>query len=559
MLRIPQDNTLAEWARELADECMASARDRAAYYAAAQSYYDRGTDTAADAALVNATKPQIERLAGFLYASYDVRFRLTFNSRVPPEMLARAQRMSEVLTKEYGRSDADLAFGEAVKMGCIKGASFLKHRPDGAGVTVDVVDPACIGVLRESLGDLESQEAICHVSYPTLSELWSIAGGGDRGTEVVNQVRMAAEAEEQDDDSGGAYYRQIIIGSEDPLGEPNGTTSATAITGLLSNSPRATTPAKGRRVVKLCELWIPDPDRDGDYSTIQLVYPGVVIDGEIQRRNLLGVKGRHPFTLVQPRKTPGYLFGRSIIEDIAPLQDALNEKLRGIQRRWRRNDDPPTLLTGFSGLTPESYDKITEDGGFLVDQSPAAKAQRLTEPVSPQDMEEVGWLLQSIDRALGFAPVLQGQGESGVRAQGHAETLVRTASPPLLRMAARTERQLADSGYLSFRLMQENDAKVYEGAGNEQVLLSQIDPEFGVEVDAHSASPAFADMAQQKVMMLAQAKAIGAEDLIELLHPPHTDLLIARLHERQAAEAKAAQAQQAAEAAGAAHHAPHKR
>ena len=551
MLRIPrQENQLVDWVAEVAAECMKSASDRALYYKAMQNYYDTGTDDRSGARY-NAVKPQIERVAGYLYASYNVRFRIGFPRNVKPPMLQIGIAAGDILTAEYQRGDIDLAFGEAVRIACIKGAALLKTRPDGFGAAADVVDPLSIGVMRESLNDLEDQEAVCQISYPTISELWSMAGGGasDEATRtadgLVERVRASIQAEPEE---SGNYA--TLVGQLDPLGQPNEPTSGQGSVDIYGG-PTPLGPSPSREVVRLVELWIKDPDRGGDYSTIQMVYPDVIVRGRYKRDNIFGIAGRLPYTLVQPRRRPGYLFGQSLIGDIAPLQDLLTEKLAGIARKWRRNVKPPMGFSGVSGNIPESWDQIdNQDGGFMVDLGPQGKADQLTQPVSSQEMEEVGWLLQSIDRQMGFAPVLQGQGESGVRSQGHAETMVRTASPPLLRMAARTERQLSDSGYLVARVLQNEDPRTYDTEDGSEFRLAMLDEDFGVEVDAHSASPAFADTTRQDALLLAQAHAIGAEDLIELLHPPHTELMLKRLKAREA-KAEQMAAMQAAQ------HPPH--
>jgi hypothetical protein len=149
------------------------------------------------------------------------------------------------------------------------------------------------------------------------------------------------------------------------------------------------------------------------------------------------------------------------------------------------------------------------------------------------------------DEAGGFSKIMTGQGESGVRAGVHAQTLVRTSSPALIDPATRIERQLADSGYLALKLMQDRDPHIYQTDDGSQFILSQLPEPFQVEVDAHSASPAFAEDSRQIAVALARAQAIDAADLIEMLHPPNAELLLARLRQRQAAQAKQ-QAMQAA-------------
>ena len=46
------------------------------------------------------------------------------------------------------------------------------------------------------------------------------------------------------------------------------------------------------QTIKFCELWIKDADRNGDWTTIQLVYPDILIEGNRTRRNLSRVPTR---------------------------------------------------------------------------------------------------------------------------------------------------------------------------------------------------------------------------------------------------------------------------
>jgi hypothetical protein len=156
-------------------------------------------------------------------------------------------------------------------------------------------------------------------------------------------------------------------------------------------------------------------------------------------------------------------------------------------------------------------------------------------------LEELEFMFKLFDEAAGFSPIMGGQGEPGVRAGVHAQTLVRTSSPRLIDRASRIERQLAQSGYLSLRIMQAEDPSIYITDKGTEFLLEDLPDNFQVEVDSHSASPAFAEDIRQTAIALARAGAIDAEDLLHLMKPPGMDLLIARLRQRQKAQAQQAQ------------------
>jgi hypothetical protein len=335
----------------------------------------------------------------------------------------------------------------------------------------------------------------------------------------------------------------MVVGGLQPLGNPDEDQRSAA--GIVNVFP-VPTPWKPQRhiapTVRHCELWVKDANREGDYTTLQVIYPDIVIEGEDTRRNISRIPGHHPFVKVQGQPTPGYFWGRPLIADIQMLQDILNKRLRDIAVMWDRNVAAPQVFSGFTSITEEQYFKIMNEGGFLNDPNPNAKASKLVDPPPQNYLEELQFLFQLFDEASGFTPVMSGQGEPGVRAGVHAQTLVRTSSPRLIDQAARIERQLAISGYLALRIMQAMDPSIYQTDDNKiEFTLHDLPGDFQVMVDSHSASPAFAEDNRQLAIALARAGAIDAEDLIHMLHPPGAELLLSRLRQRKKQAAQSAQ------------------
>jgi hypothetical protein len=95
--------------------------------------------------------------------------------------------------------------------------------------------------------------------------------------------------------------------------------------------------------------------------------------------------------------------------------------------------------------------------------------------------------------------------------------------------------------------MQAMDPSIYTTENGISFTLGDLPFNFQVVVDSHSASPAFAEDNRQVAIALARAGAIDAEDLIHMLHPPGAELLLARLKQRQKAQAKQAQEQKGEE------------
>jgi hypothetical protein len=541
MLRIPNnEERLKEWTKDVIDECMASAGERGMIYTKAAQYYYTGTYDSR-AAIYNKIKPFIDKLAGFLMQPTDVRFQLVFDTSEQENVLERAELMSEKLTADYRQTDSDITFSECVVWALVNGAYILKHVPDHEGFKCAPIHPQNFGVLGESILNLDEQEAFCHISYPTLTRVRSMLDEAKhpRTKQIMELLEQESMRIRQDEEEP-TYFHQMVVGGLQPIGNVGEPSSAAGIVNVFPVPVPWRPQRRLAPTIKFCEVWIKDAKRDGDYTTIQAIYPDIILEGLDTRRNLSKVPGKHPFVKVQAQPTPGYFWGRSLISDVQMLQDLLNKRLRDVKVMWDRNVNAPQVMSGFTSVTEEQYFKIINEGGFLNDPNPNAKAAKLMDPPPEHYLEELEFIWKMFDEASGFSPIMSGQGEPGVRAGVHAQTLVRTSSPRLIDQAARIERQLADSGYLGMRIMQAMDPGIYVTDKGTEFLLKDLPDSYQVQVDSHSASPAFAEDNRQVAIALARAGAIDAEDLIHMMHPPGAELLLARLRQRQKAQAAAA-------------------
>jgi hypothetical protein len=485
----------------------------------------------------------VDRLAGFLMQPTDVRFQIIFDSgESDSSVLERAQLMGEKLTADYRQTDSDITFAETCVWSLVNGCYMLKHMPHEQSFKLGPVHPQNFGVISETTLDLEEQEAFCHVSYPTMSRLRSRLEEQNHPQRHEIMARILEARETDRDEEEPSYFHQMVVGGLQPLGDVGSEPSAAGVVNVFPIPTPWRPNRRMSRTVKFCELWVKDSKREGDYTTIQSVYPDIIIEGDNTRRNLSKVPGHHPFVKIQSQPTPGYFWGRSIIADVQMLQDVLNKRLRDLKVMWDRNVNAPQVFSGFTSVTEEDYFKIINEGGFINDPNPNAKASKLLEPPPENYLEELNFLFRLFDEASGFSPVMSGQGEPGVRAGVHAQTLVRTSSPRLIDQAARVERQLAQSGYLSMRISQAGDPSIYITDKGTEFTMADLPDNYQVQVDSHSASPAFAEDNRQVAIALARAGAIDGEDLIHMLHPPGAELLLARLRQRE--KAKAAQAKE---------------
>lgn len=538
MLIIPNKlDSLKEWLKELIDEMTMTMDERGMVYTRAAQYYYQGTyDTRA--AIYNKMRAYIDRLAGFLMQPTDVRFALAYDSSEDENVLERSQLVGEKLTADFRSTDSDITFAEATTWALVNGCQLMKILPHDQTFKHIPVHPQNFGVLSETVCDLDEQEAFVHVSFPTISRLRAMLEESNHPhcDEIIERIRAEPARGEEE---APTYFHQMIVGGVSQPGEVGAQPSAAGIVNVFP-IPTPWRPNKRfLQTVKFCEVWV--KNKHNDWTTLQCVYGAepLIIEGVDTRRNLSRVPGHHSFVKLQAQVTPGYFWGRSLIADVQMLQDILSKRLRDLKVMWDRNVNAPQVFSGFTSITEEQYFKIINEGGFLNDPNPNAKATKLTDPPPEHYLEELEFLFKLFDEAAGFSPIMGGQGEPGVRAGVHAQTLVRTSAPRLIDQAARIERQLAQCGYLSLRVMQAMDPSIYTTSDSQiHFTLEDLPENFQVIVDSHSASPAFAEDNRQVAIALARAGAVDAEDLIHMLHPPGAQLLLARLKQRQKEQAK---------------------
>jgi len=495
-------------------------------------------------------------LSAHLFSPGDIRFTVTTNKSAAPQDRANCNVAGSVLSRDFRRRGGGLQFSQGVTWAIVKGKTILKEIWGHDGVEYHLIQPEMMGVLREDLDSLDQQEAFFHSTYLTPSAIKRLLVNNPRGDEILAQVRDNAKPEATDPTARDDYFKELIVGGLNPVSLTPVNNPAGGIVHWQDGPQPQLPPTVKTGLIRLDELWVLDDERS-DWSTIQLLGDETVLEGGIQRSNLTGIEGEHPFREICPNPVPGYFWGRSEFADLYLCQDAISERMAGIQRMLRLQENPNHFFKGFAGNIDERMATFDKPGGWITEDNPTADIKSLA-PDLPQDVfETLNALIQYFDDMAGMKNVSQGRGESGVRSQGHAETLVRMATPRLRNRALIVEHQLEAVGDLHLRLLQRHDATPYRApvkpdkhgpgllrlvdadpAGDAEFILSQLPEDAQVEVDSHSASPAFSDENLQKAAELFKAGAIGPVDLIRLTHPPHEDSLIAAAEERAEMEAE---------------------
>jgi hypothetical protein len=535
-MRLPEKaDHLVEWAKELIDECYVSREERRDQIGSWIQYFYMGRSDGQQARY-NRIYSHLDRLASMLYSPVDVRFGIEYDESEDPDTIRKGQTASRYLNREFHRCGIDIDFAQAVNTALVKGCMMLKVQWGDDGLESYLVHPEQFGVLREDIGELDRQEAFVHTTWLTKSQFKRLIIDHKHRDKLLDQVDKEAQPGKELE-MQQSFFHQVIIGGTQPpvgLGQATGTTGQVAIVSIPSPVLHQKTAA---RLIRQDELWVNDSLRN-DYTTIKIV-GDTLVEGEFTRRNLCGVKGEQPFHKVCPNQVDGYFWGMSEVSQIYRLQDLLNDQLIDLTRLTRLKADPPRAATGFSGLTQERYKVLKKPGGLITEENPNAKIQNLAEEIPDALFQAITKTVEYFDDVAGFAPILMGQGDTGVRSSAQTSTLSRNASPRLRDRALLCERQVADVGEFCLKTLMVKEAEVQEAnRKGDEFLLYQLPHGYHVAVDLHTSSPIFMEDAQQKAVTLARLGAIDAEDLIRLTHPPHEDSLIMRAKQRAEAQAR---------------------
>src|SRR5215469_6664634 len=114
----------------------------------------------------------------------------------------------------------------------------------------------------------------------------------------------------------------------------------------------------------------------------------------------------------------------------------------------------------------------------------------------PEAIPLIGEILYLMDRISGFPGVMSGEGQPGVRAGSHAETLMKTGSTRLRDRSLAVERQCGAAGDESLALAQAKDDSVWwsnEDDESTHFKLTDLPEDRRIVVDSHSSSPIYQD------------------------------------------------------------------
>lgn len=534
--RIPKRN-VASWARDLINQCTVSRQDRVYQCETYRNFYFTGTADGS-AGVDNEIFAEVDQLSSSLFSPVDPHYAITFSHSDTDENRAMGEAAASYLSTDFQRHGVDEMFAEAVNWGLIEASCFIKLLWDRGGFDPYLVGQTFMGVFNEATTDLDRQDAFVHTTFVTPASFERSIKGHPEEAAIMRAVARMAQADMSGTD-GPSGLRRLLIGGTIPVNLTPPQTSTPAGWVQWIRGPSAVmSPATLASLIQVDELWVLDNERE-DYTTFQLVGDNV-IEGKLQRRNLCGIKGRHPFIQVAPNAIKDYFWGRSEVSALMMAQEAVSAQVNGISKTMRMQEDPPLSFQGITGNIEDKRSALMRPGGRIAEVSPQFKIENHAPKLPEAALPWLNELKDIFHRASGFeAPVSRGLGDQSMRSGLQANTAVRMATPRLRDRALAVERRYAALGDLGFQILRaklstrfEIRTKKTNQSEPTSFLFDQIPDDYRLEVDAHSSSPAFADDARRLAFDLARLKAIDDVDLIRLTHPPREDTLIANAEER---------------------------
>ena len=569
----------ARWASEIIGACTASRAIRVQRGSAYRNLFLTGDENGVPQTFLR-TQDFIRDVQAFLYSPSDLRFSVDYFGQVSPVERAKGHAAAAGLYQHICAGDVDDAISDAVLWSLIKGKTIEQIVWSRGGFEPYLVQPESFGVFNESIASLERQEAFVHTTFPTRSRFKQIISGlPEARQEALMRAATNMQTKTQGGPDSNSMLKQILVGGLYPY-TTSGTspsTNAGRVMHLFAPQAQIETSVQDQ-MVPMDELWVWNDEQD-DWATITMIGDEIVFGGEIlfnafaepmAKRDAYGrvvsddsnpLRGQHGFTEFCAMPLPDNFWGISFISLVALLQRALNERIDGINKMLRKQEDPPRFATGSTSVNQNAYAKLNKPGGFFTDGSPNAKMQEIVAQIPPDIWRSFQELNSMFDVIGGMPAIMRGEGEGSVRSQGQSDTLLRTGSARHKDASLKIERSVERIGGLCFSMLRAkcpDQLIAWVPPGTKSVQLdteldptleppapgmlpvtfnyADVSPKAKIEIDSHSSSPAFRHESRELAFALAKAGAIDGKRLIEMVHPPMEDALVEDLERKDIAQ-----------------------
>lgn len=549
---IPTDpKKLVAQAAEWVETCMVSAPMRTAYYRTMNALAETGRYDGTKA-LINMLHMELDRTAAHLFSPVELKFSMDFARTYPKNIYERGQVAAKDVTRLWERNSTDITFARGVFESLKYGCAILKQWPQEEGSDKHItyydklVMPWNFGVYREDEERIDRQEMLCETSNLTPPEVWRRIWRLPEAEKLFQRIMANAKHGEASAEPN-SFFHQVLSTSQINTGVQSMVTPVPGGIVQLNNDPNYSImgPVIAADLIKMHELWVKDED---DYTTIQFIEPDILVtpytNGKIifKKSNLLGANSQlQPFRKIQPNETSNWFWGRSELVDLIEPQALLAQWCDDLKRLYGVQVDKLLFFSGDNTITDELYAQFRNAGYGNLGQG--AKVEDLTPKIPEQALPLLKWIMEIINLLSGFPPILQGQGEPGVRAGSHASMLMKTASPTLRDRALIVERNCAECADLTAALRELKDESFYWSNGDtiaeidkSRFLLSDLPDDWRITVDSHSSSPIFSDENTQLVFAARKMGTVDDEYVIDNTALPNKEIAKIAARERKQAQ-----------------------
>ena len=517
-MKIPSGESREDFYLDIINKCMVSKEERRGDYTTLRAYYLFGAGPESPPAYFNKIHPHLDQLTSFLYSAETTRFSIALGASVPSAEHKKTPSLTQALNDEWLNSNADQVFSTALTWSLVYNTSFVKLVYKN-GIHPYMIEPSAIGVLREDTPYTDRQEAIVQTYYITKSELYARLYSHPKRESIVSRLATGTKVSESDIPEA---VNRIVMSQTNPT-----------IYGNVNMDLYGMNRYKARvaeDTVEMTELWVWNDDTE-DYQVVTMAAPNIIVYDRPGAS--LFLKGECPFVQICPNPLYDYFWGASEVQQLLLLQELRNTRMTEILDLLSKQVNPPTALTGFTGILDEKNFALNRAGGLLASDMPNAKAERLAPSMPPDLFEVIHEIDAMFSEVSGISNVLSGRGESGVRSQGHASQLARLGSSRAKKRALIVEDSLEKVATLYLKLMQSYDDTHFRDTEDVPFIAEQFTKDFVVKVDAHSNSPIFTEDLKTLAFNLFKAQAIDKESLLDLLEPPMKQLLKDKLKRKE--------------------------
>ena len=510
-----------EFFRDIIYKCEVSLNSRKVDYASLRNWYLFGNGPDEAPALYNKIFPHLDQVTSFLYSAETTRFSINLGASVPDNEHRKIPTLTKSLNNEWLNSNADQVFSTATTWALVYGTTYVKLIINN-GIHPYMVEPGCVGVLREDITYTDRQEALIQKYYITKSELYTRLYSHPNRDKIIQ--RMNSMPHERTEIANG--LERIIISQSNPTIYGN-------VNLDLAGGNRYKAEVS-EDTVEMTELWIWDDDA-ADYRVVTKADPDIIIYERSGEEMFM--KGELPFIQICPNPLYDYYWGASEVQRLIYLQQLRNRRMTEILDLLSKQVSPPTALIGFTGILDEKNFALNRAGGLLSTDMPNAKVEKLSPTMPPDLFTEMREIDAMFEEASGVGNVLQGKGEAGVRSAGHASQLARLGSSRVKKRALIIEDSLEKLATLYLKCMQLYDDTHLKDTHGVPFIAEQFTKEFTVKVDGHSNSPIFTEDTRTLAFNLLKAGAIDKKSLLDLIEPPMKEELLERLKQMEAKQA----------------------